>query len=279
MKQTLISIAMRLLLLGLALYLGVLVLMYFYQRNLQYFPNSKTYPPSELGLLRVEEVKLDTPDGEKILAWYRPAESGRPTILYFHGNGGGLSNRAEKIRSFTMRNFGVMAVSYRGYEGSTGSPSEQGFIIDANTAYDWLASRNVKPADIYVLGESIGTGVAVQLAAAKPVGAVALESPYLNAVDIGAAAYPWMPVRLLMKDQFRSSQYIGSVKAPLLVSHGVDDTLIPFEQGEALFQMANKPKQMNKVEGAGHDISQDAKIWAREAAFFEDVKSGKLAAN
>jgi uncharacterized protein len=272
------KLAVRCAVLGLALYIGAAAVMYVYQRNLQYHPNSVVYDPAKLGLDAVESLKLDTPDGEKIMAWYRKASAGRPTILYFHGNGGGLSNRSEKIRYFTGRDFGFLGVSYRGYEGSTGSPSETGLIIDATAAYDWLVAQGIAPKDILVIGESLGTGVAVQLAAVKPVGAVALESPYANAVDIGAEAYWYLPVRWLMKDQFRSSDHIAKVAAPLLVIHGKQDTLIPFAQGQELFDIANEPKQMNAVEGAGHDLSYDQATWDAEITFFEKALSGTLAA-
>ncbi len=199
---------------------------------------------------------------------------GRPTILYFHGNGGGLSNRAERIGYFTDHGFGFLGVSYRGFEGSTGSPSEAGFITDANTAYDWLRRQSVAPRNVLLIGESIGTGVAVQLAAAKEVGAIALESPYANAVDVGAASYWFFPVHWLMKDQFRSANYIRSVKAPLLITHGKRDALIPFAQGQKLFDLANEPKQLNAIESSGHELLFNKATWKSEISFFEKVISG-----
>jgi uncharacterized protein len=265
--------------LALSIYLAALVILYIFQRDLQYHPNATAYTPEKLGLRDVEVVSLPTSDGETIMSWYAKASAGRPTILYFHGNGGGLSNRSEKIGFFAGSDFGILAVSYRGYEGSTGSPSEAGFIIDANTAYDWLVAQGVKPSTIMLLGESLGSGVAVQLAAAKPVAAVALEAPYANAVDIGAAAYWYFPVHMLMQDQFRSTDFIARVKAPLLVTHGADDEVIPIDQGRELFALANEPKQMAEMPGARHgDVISGRKIWEAEARFFADVLAGRLAA-
>ena len=119
-----------------------------------------------------------------------------------------------------------------------------------------------------VLGESLGTGVAIQLAAQKPVAAVALEAPYTATVDIASEIYWWLPVSLLMKDQFRSRDYIARVKVPLLIQHGDADHIVPFAQGRALFAMANEPKQMVVIPGGTHDIILDHAVWAREVAFF-----------
>jgi uncharacterized protein len=271
--------ALRLVALTCILYVAALVLTYTFQRNLQYHPSSTVYKPQALGLVDTQDLTLTTPDGEKIMAWYKPAPAGHPTIIYFHGNAGGLSSRAEKIAYFVNQGFGFLGVSYRGYEGSTGNPSEAGFITDAKTAYDWLRTKGVMPKNILLIGESIGTGVAVQLGAAQEVGAIALESPYASAVDVGASSYWFFPVHWLMKDQFRSVDYIKNVKAPLLITHGKLDALIPFSQGQKLFDLASEPKQLNALEDAGHELSFNEKTWAAEAAFFEKVIGGNLAKN
>jgi uncharacterized protein len=251
------------------------VLTYAFQRSMQYHPNDKVIEPDALGLSDVNRVTLDTPDGEKIMAWYRKASAGRPTIVYFHGNAGGLSNRSEKIRYFISRDFGFLGVSYRGFEGSTGSPSEAGFMADANTAYDWLVAQGVAADRIMLLGESLGTGVAVQLAASKPVRALALEAPYANAVDVAGAAYWYFPTSLLMKDQFRSADYIRQVTAPLLIIHGTSDQLIPLAQGEKLFQKANEPKRMIPLDNKGHEMIFEPATWQLETGFFEEMLKAK----
>jgi uncharacterized protein len=271
--------AFRLIALFCILYAAALMLTYVFQRSLQYHPNNLVHEPAIAGLADEQRLTLLTPDGEKIMAWHEAAPAGRPIILYFHGNGGGLSNRADKISCFTNRGFGFLGVSYRGFEGSSGSPSESGFITDANTAYDWLHTQGVAPKDILLIGESIGTGVAVQLAAAKEVGAIALESPYANAVDVGAASYWFFPVHWLMKDQFRSEEYIKDVKAPLLITHGKQDALIPIAQGRKLFDLANKPKQFNAFESSGHELSFNEATWKSEVAFFEKTVNGRPAPN
>jgi uncharacterized protein len=258
-----------------AAYLILIAYMYFKQRDFQYHPNTAIVAPASIGLPQVSVEEITTADGERLQAWYVQAPLNRPTILYFHGNGGGISDRPNKIGHFIKAGFGILALSYRGYEGSTGTPSEAGFIMDAEAAHAWLAAKGIAPKHIFLLGESIGSGVAVQLAAAKPVGAVALEAPYLNAVDVGAAFYWYLPVRWLMKDQFRSSDYISKVTAPLLFTHGRQDIMIPFAQGEALFAMANAAKTMNAVDGIGHDVIADPRTWAAESAFFERIAAAR----
>ncbi len=256
----------------LGIYLVPLVAVYFLQRSLQYHPDTEPLDHAVLGMASVERVNLKTPDGETIVAWYKPASTGLPTVLFFHGNGGSIATRPRKISTYANSDFGLLAVSYRGYGDSTGKPSEKGFITDALTAYDWLIEKGLNGKQIFVIGESIGTGVAIQLAAARPVGAVALEAAYASAVDIGANVYWFLPVRWLMHDQFRSIEHIANVKAPLLMIHGTHDTTIPPEQGKLLFAKANEPKQFVTVQDGTHSgVIGDAETWSTELRFFETV--------
>ncbi len=249
-------------------YVAIVCFMYLQQRSFQYFPAHKGGTPQDLGLSGVTEQRVKTPDGETIVLWYSPAQPGKPTVLFFHGNGGEIADRTERFAFLQSQGLGVMFVSYRGYGASTGEISEQGLVTDALTAYDVLRAKGVAPRDIMLLGESLGTGVAVQLAAQRPVGAVALEAPYTATVDIAADIYWWLPVRLLMKDQFRSRDYIAQVKVPLLIQHGDADRVVPVAQGRALFEMANEPKQLVIIPGEGHDAVFDRGVWAREVDFF-----------
>lgn len=248
-------------------YLFILLYMYVQQRSLQYFPSHQGTPPEALGLTGVSEERVKTPDGETIVMWHAEARPGYPTILFFHGNGGEISGRAERMAFYQGQGFGALFVSYRGYGASTGKISEQGFITDALTAYDFLIGRGVAAKDIALVGESLGTGVAVQLAAMRPVGALVLEAPFTAAVDVAAEIYPWLPVRLLMKDQFRSRDVIGKVKAPLLIIHGDADRVIPVAHGRKLHELANDPKELVILPDASHDAIGDSQVWAREAAF------------
>jgi hypothetical protein len=225
--------------------------MYAAQRSLQYHPERQRTPPAAAGLFDAREVVLDTADGEKVIVWNVPPKAGRPLILYFHGNGGALRQRAERFRALTADGTGLVAVSYRGYGGSTGSPSEQGLIADAEAAYRFALTQ--APAKhIVAFGESLGTGVAVAIAARHEVGRVILESPFTSAADVGAAVYWYLPVRLLMKDTFYSDRRIGKVTAPLLILHGARDNVGPIALGERLFALANEPKRFVRFEQGGH---------------------------
>ena len=256
---------------GIVAYAAAALGMYVFQRKLQYHAENKGLTPDSVGVVGASVETLTTNDGEKIIVWYAPAAKSRPTILYFHGNAGEIGDRPLRFNYYHSRGLGVAYVSYRGYGGSTGSPTEEGLITDANTVYDWLIAKGVAPQNIALLGESLGSGVAVQIAAKKQVGAVALNAPYTSTADVAARIYWWLPVRLLMKDQYRSVDFIARMKAPLLVVHGDQDTLIPLEFGKRLFAAANEPKEMEIIRGFGHDAMFEEMAWAREVEFFERV--------
>ena len=240
-----------LIILAILAYGGVLALMYVFQRSLMYFPDRSRTPPAAAGLPQAEEVTLKSADGESLIAWFVPPQGDKPLIIYFHGNGGALNLRADRFRWLTRDGFGLLGLSYRGYGGSTGSPTETGMLLDAAAAYDFAAARF--PAQRIVLwGESLGTGVAVALAAERPIAGLILDAPFTSTADIGASAYPFIPVRLFIKDSFRSDERIGGVKAPLLVLHGEMDSIVPVRFGEKLFALANEPKQMVRFPSGGH---------------------------
>jgi uncharacterized protein len=249
-------------------YASVTLGMYAFQRKLQYHADNKSLTPEAVGIIGASVETLTTTDGEKIILWYASAKAGMPTILYFHGNAGEIGDRPLRFNYYHSRGFGVAYVSYRGYGGSSGSPSEAGLIADAMAAYEWLIARGVEPGRIVLLGESLGSGVAVQLAAKREVGAVALEAPYTSTVDVAANIYWWLPVHALMKDQFKSKDFIGAVVAPLFIIHGDKDTLIPVEFGRRLFAAANQPKELEVVQGLGHEVLFEETTWARELEFF-----------
>ena len=187
-----------------------------------------------------------------MIAWHVPPRGDRPVVLYLHGNGGALSHRAERFRTLTADGTGLVAVDYRGYGGSSGRPTEAGLLVDAETAYGFAAAH-YPAARIALWGESLGTGVAVALAAERPIGRLVLEAPFTSAVDLAARRYPFVPVRWLMKDQFRSDLRIAAVAAPLLVLHGARDTIVPIEYGERLFGLAREPKRFVRFAQGEHE--------------------------
>jgi fermentation-respiration switch protein FrsA (DUF1100 family) len=240
------------LLVGLACYLGIVALMYFAQRKLMYFPYSSRMAPDEADFPQAGELELKTADGLRIVAWTVPPKPGKPVVLYFHGNGGSLAHRVHRFRRLVEDGTGLVALSYRGYGGSEGSPSEEGLIADGRAAYDFARDRYPE-AGIVLWGESLGSGVAVAIAAERDVAAVILEAPFTSAADVAFSAYPFLPVSLLMKDQFRSNERIGKVKAPLLIMHGARDRVVPFRLGERLYGLANEPKQFVRFSDGGHE--------------------------
>lgn len=252
-------------------YFCIVLYMYLQQRSLQYFPGKTGLSPSASGLSAVSEQTIATPDGERIAAWYSAPLRGMPTVLFFHGNGGEISDRAERLAFYQTHGFGALFVSYRGYGRSSGTISEKGFITDALAAHGWLLERGVAAGQIAVVGESLGTGVAVQLAAQREIGALALEAPFTAAADIAASIYWWLPVRFLMKDTFHSRNHIAQIHAPVLIQHGDADEVIPVGHGRRLFEMANEPKQLVILPGEGHGIIASPVVWEREVAFFGDA--------
>ena len=225
-------------------YLGIVAVAYFAQRKFTYFPNAARVAPAAVGLEGFREVELPTPDGQRVIAWYAPAPAGAPTILYFHGNGGGLANRAGRFGRYQQAGFGLFVMSYRGYSGSTGSPTEANNIADARLAYEYLIKQGLKPSDIFLYGESLGSGVAVQLAATVPVAGVILDAPYTSIVEVGAKAYPILPLSWLMVDRYESDKHIASINAPLLILHGARDQVIPLEMGQRMHALAREPKKI-----------------------------------
>lgn len=232
-------------------YVAIVALAYFKQRSLMYFPDRTRTTPAGAGLPQAEEAELATSDGERVIVWHIPPRGERPVVLYFHGNGGALMWRADRFRRIIADGTGLIALSYRGYGGSTGQPSEAGLLRDAEAAYAFATARY--PAERLALyGESLGSGVAVALAAERKVGKVILEAPFSSAVDVGAAAYPFLPVRLLMHDTFRSDERIGKVTAPVLVLHGTDDNVVPIAYGERLYALITAPKAFVRLPGGHH---------------------------
>ena len=237
---------------ALCLYVGVATMIYLAQRSLMYFPDTTRTTPAAAGLPEAEEVPLVASDGAHILVWHVPPQDGKPVIVYFHGNGGSLRYRVERFHKLIGAGIGLVALEYRGYGGLSGSPSEPGLIADAEAAYGFAAAH-YPVQQIVLWGESLGSGVAVALAAEKPVGRVILEAPFTSALAVGELHYWYLPVRLLMKDQFRSDQRIAKVTAPLLILHGVHDHIVPYAMGERLFELANKPKHIVRFLDGGHE--------------------------
>ncbi|GAB6996140.1 MAG: fermentation-respiration switch protein FrsA (DUF1100 family) [Bradyrhizobium sp.] len=251
--RVVLTIMKWLLIVAAVVYLGGLAVLYVKQREMLFpIPPVGRTAPAAAGLPEAEEHVLTTDDGEKVIVWHVAAKPGRPVVLFFPGNGDFLAGRVARFKAITADGTGLVALSYRGYAGSSGSPSEQGLLRDAAAAYAFTTAR-YRPAEIVAWGFSLGTGVAVALAAEHPVGRLILEAPYTSTADVAGAIFWFVPVSLLMRDQFHSDQRITGVTVPLLIMHGTDDPAIPIRFGERLFGLAHEPKQFVRLPGGGHD--------------------------
>ncbi len=247
------GLAKSLLALLLIAFLGIHGYFYLAQRQLMYFPSRERILPQDIGLVDVDEIVLQTGSGRALFSWFGRAQAGKPTILFFHGNAGAVSHRAHRFRGLMAAGFGVFMLGYPGYGGSDGRPSEHAFLAGARLAYDYLRGQGYEPDEIVIYGESIGSGVAVQLVAAAAAKGLILEAPWSSAVDVARVHYPWLLAGLLMKDAYRSIDHVDRVDMPMLVIHGENDRIIPIELGRRLFAKAREPKTFVGIPGAGHN--------------------------
>ena len=227
--------------------------LYVFQRRLLYFPDPAHYTPQQADLAGVEEISLATPDGERLVAWYKPAPAPAPVLLYFHGNGGGLYLRRERIEALAGAGYGVFILGYRGYSGSTGRPTEEALLADGLLACDYLKAQGVVPSRIVLYGESLGTGIATQVASQRQTSAVILEAPYGSVAAEAKAHFGIFPVDWLLLDRFDSVAHIGRVNSPLLIMHGSQDSVIPASSSRALFDAAKEPKEYLEFPRGGHN--------------------------
>ena len=243
---------------ALAGYATLVGIMFFGQRKLMYHGGATVPTPAEYGVADMRPVGLKTADGLELLAWYRaPTDEALLTIVYYHGNAGHIGHRADKARPYLDAGFGVLLVTYRGYSGNPGEPSEAGFYHDARAALGFLDGEGVPAERIVVYGESLGSGVAVQMASERRLGAVVLEAPFTSMADIGAFHYWYVPARYLVRDRFDSVAKIKDIGAPLLVVHGERDRVVPTRFGRELFDAAVEPKESLFPAQAGHNNLYD----------------------
>ena len=224
------------------------------QRRMMYHPDTSAPVLDLAGVPEMSAVTLETADGLELLAWYRaPAIEGRPTVVYLHGNAGHIGQRGGKVKPYLDAGYGVLLVSWRGYGGNPGSPTEQGLYHDARAALDFLDARGVAPGRVVVYGESIGSGPAVQVATEREIGALVLEAPLTSAADVAQRHYWYLPARYLVLDRYESLAKIGRVKAPLFIFHGERDRVVPVDMGRSLLAAASEPKDARFFAGADHN--------------------------
>jgi len=239
---------------ALVFYVAIVALLYVIQRSLLYHPNQNIPAPVEFGVPEMTALRIPTDDGLALLAWWQaPHDVRRPTLLVFHGNAGHIGDRAHKVREYLDQGYGVLLLSYRYNAQTGGAPSEANLFADARTGVAFLRRQGVPDDRIVLFGESLGSGIAVAMAAEYPVGALVLEAPYSSMPDMAQHHYWYVPSRWLVKDKFDSMSRIGQVSVPTLVIHGGQDTVIPVKYGRRLFDAASEPKQGHFLTKARHN--------------------------
>jgi fermentation-respiration switch protein FrsA (DUF1100 family) len=247
---------------------GVLVVLLLLENYLVYPATTAAQhwmdPPPNV---EIQDVELVSASGVKLHGWWLPHPTSDRTLYILHGNAGNLSHRgATMVGLRDILDTAVFIIDYPGYGKSAGSPSEAGCCEAATAGYDWLTqTQNRDPKRLVLYGESLGGGVAVDLASRKPNGALVLLKTFTSLPDVAQGRFPWLPVRYLMRNKLPSIDRIGEVKSPIFIAHGDVDSVIPYELGERLFAAAPEPKTFVRLPGQDHNDKLDA-------AFFVPLK-------
>lgn len=255
-----------------AVYLAFLAGMYVWQRELQYDRSGRLIELAETGLTSAELVTIPNEDGTSVTGWYAPPAAGMPVILYFRGNAQSFSREHGRYEAFVAAGYGFLAFDYRGFPASPGEVSEANILADSMAVYDWLAEKG---APILLWGRSLGSGPATYVASQREADALLLEAPFDSAVAVAAARYGFLPVGLLMHDQFRVDQWIAEVDEPVFVAHGTADRTIGFGHGQRVYALAPIKSGFFTVDGAGHADLWERGLWTEAQAFFEGVAAAK----
>ncbi|WP_196260553.1 alpha/beta hydrolase [Pelagibacterium limicola] len=250
-----------------AVYVGVLAYLYVNQRAFFFAPTGDVFEIAEVGL-EGEVVTIPTSNGETITGWYGRPAPGMPVILYLKGNSQSFSSEYRRFAAFQADGYGFLSFDYRGFPLSPGTITQDNILADALAAYDWVADKG---DPIMVWGRSLGASPAVWVASQRETPALLLETPFYSAVSVAAERYPYVPVGLLMLDQFPSNQWIGEVGAPVLVAHGTADSTISVSNAYRLYEEIPVTYDLWIEEGAGHGDMWARGIWERAKAFFADV--------
>lgn len=235
-------------------YLALCLIVWLTQAKLVFFPGAAPRTtPGEFGL-EFRELEIRCADGVRLSAWLLPAKESRGAVLVSHGNAGSIEHRIPLARSFLELGWSVLLYDYRGYGKSTGRPDEEGTYRDAEAVHDHLTKvAGIAPERIVLFGESLGAAIAIELARRRPAAAVVLESAFTSIPDVGAGAYPFLPVRLLARFRYDNLAKVAELGLPLLLIHSPADEIVPVEHGRRLFAAAREPKRLLLTEGRHND--------------------------
>ncbi len=238
-------------------YLAALAVLFVMQRSLIFPAPQHRHAPAS-GFV---EVMLKPADGLALQAHWRAPQPARAAVVYFHGNAGSLAGSAREAGLLAARGYGVLLVEYRGYGGNPGAPSETGFYADGRAAMAFLVAQDIAPARTIVIGNSIGSGTATQMAREYAPAALILTSPFTSLPDVAGEKLPFAPVNILLRDRFDNLAKVPTLKMPVLVQHGTHDNVVPFAQGKALANAAPMAT-LQRFEGLGHELSFQAEAQA-----------------
>jgi len=234
-------------------YAALVAFLYLRQRALMYYPDDTIPDPREHDVPDMTAVRIPLGDSVESLAWWcPPRDPGRPVVVYFHGNAGHIGERGYKARMIIDAGCGVLLAGYRYNAGAGGAPSEAALLADGATAMRYVLDRGYALDQIVLYGESLGSGIAVALAAAHDVGGLILETPYSSIAEVAQARYWFTPAKWLIWDKFDSMARIGRVRAPILLFHGTADTTIPIRFARRLHESASEPKEAHFLPGGAH---------------------------
>ena len=241
------------------IYFVITVVVYFFQRKLLYHPFSPQITGKGL-IHNFETINFKTSDNFELKGWFHLKNSNKKTILFLHGNAGNLDNRIDKLNFLGNMDINFLIISWRGYSGNPGNPSETGLYKDALGGIEWLNKKGISNDRIILYGESLGTAITTEVAQNENFAGIILEAPFTSMVDMGQKIYPIFPVKFLLKDKYESKNKIKNIKSPILVLHGRKDKIVPFYMGEKIFEMANSPKFKYFTDLDDHMMNFDEKL-------------------
>lgn len=234
-------------------WIAIIGIMYLGQRSMIYFPDNSEPHPHDHELPQMESIRIAVEDTVEILAWWHaPADHSHPVLVYFHGNAGHIGERGYKIREMVEAGYGVLLATYRYNAKTGGKGSEAALLADARDAIQFVKSHGIAEQRIVLYGESLGSGVAVAMAAEHNVAGLILETPYSSIAEVAHSRYWFALAKWLIRDRYDSLTRIAKVRAPILLFHGDADTTIPMRFGERLYDAAPEPKEAHFFPGGGH---------------------------
>ena len=241
-------------------YFIIILFVYFYQRNLLYHPSENNYLNDKI-IFNYEEIFIETDKKIKLKSWFIKKDLDKfKTILIFHGNAGNLFNRVYKLNELNKLDVNILLISWRGFSGNKGKPTEKNLYRDADEAVKWLNNQGVISKNIILYGESLGTGVATELGTSNAFGGIILESPFTSIANAAKIYYPYLPVSIILKDRYDSIGKIKNINTPIFIMHGKMDNIVPQQMGLELFEKANNPKYSYFPEDDDHMMNYNKQL-------------------